>query len=114
VTAVPLLVKEETRLYPFLARDFAPGGVLHGEEVYAFVPGTLTMYAGDTLRLTLVNPEDDVHTFVLADSAFGLAPQSSTQARWVARAAGIYLFHCNVPAHQRTMWGSVVALPPPE
>lgn len=114
VTAVPLLVKEQARLYPFLARDFAPNGVLHGEEVYAFVPGTLTAYAGDTLQLTLVNAEDDVHTFVLADLAVGLAPQSTTQAQWVARAPGIYPFHCNVPAHQRTMWGTVVALAPPE
>jgi hypothetical protein len=49
VTTVPLLVKELAPTYPFLAKDFAKGGVLDGKEVYAFEPSTLTVYAGDTL-----------------------------------------------------------------
>ena len=34
VTTVPLLVREARGLYPFLAADFATGGLLEGKEVY--------------------------------------------------------------------------------
>ena len=56
VTTVPLLVKESLHLYPFLARDFAAGGVLEGKEVYAFSPSTLTVVEDDTVRFTFVRP----------------------------------------------------------
>ena len=41
VTTVPLLVKEQQGLFPFLAKDFGKGGVLQGKEVYAFSPSTI-------------------------------------------------------------------------
>ena len=76
ITAVPLLTKEMQRIYPFLAKDFAPGGVLEGKEVYAFEPSALTAYEGDTIRFTLINPEDDQHSFVLLpDLSVSLPPQ---------------------------------------
>ena len=65
ITTVPLLVKEGQTLYPFLARDFAKGGVLEGKEVYAFSPSTVTEAQGGTIHLTVINPEDAVHPFVL-------------------------------------------------
>src|SRR2546426_12538960 len=49
ITAVPLLTRELARVYPFLVRDFAAGGVLEGKEVYGFSPSTLVAYEGDTL-----------------------------------------------------------------
>jgi len=110
ITAVPLLTKELRQTYPFLERDFAPGGVLEGREVYAFVPSTVTVVAGDTVRLRFVNPEDDAHTFVLGELAVGLPGQSITQATWVARRAGVYAFTCNMAAHQPSMWGQMVVL----
>lgn len=113
VTTVPLLVKEQLRTFPFLARDFAAGGVLSGKEVYAFIPSTLVVYAGDTLRLTFVNPEDDEHSFVLRDLFVRIPGQSTTEATWIARQAGIYPFTCSVPSHLPMMWGQVVVLPPP-
>ena len=64
LTAVPLLTKELQSVYPFLSQDFAAGGVLEGKEIYAFVPDTVTVYEGDTVHFTLVNPEDDEHKFV--------------------------------------------------
>src|SRR5437667_4998995 len=67
VTTVPLLVKEARTLYPFLAADFARGGVLEGKEVYAFSPSTLTVVEGDTVHFTFVNPEDDERWFFLPD-----------------------------------------------
>lgn len=112
ITAVPLLTKELGRTYPFLARDFAAGGVLEGKEVYAFVPGTVTAVAGDTLALTLVNPEDDPHAFVLQDLAVAMPPQSTVRASYVAARAGIYPFTCSVPAHLPFMAGTLVVLAP--
>ena len=112
ITAVPLLTTEMARIYPFLARDFAPGGILEGREVYAFVPSTVTVVEGDTVRFIFVNPEDDAHTFVLGDLAVGLPGQSVTRATWVARRAGIYTFTCNIASHQPSMWGQLVVLAP--
>ncbi len=111
ITAVPLLTKELAAVYPFLKQDFAAGGVLEGKEVYAFVPSTITVREGDTLRLRLVNPEDDEHTFVLPDLFVKLPGQSVTDARWVARRPGIFNFTCVVPAHLPMMHGEIVVLP---
>ncbi len=99
VTMVPLLVRETQSVYPFLKQDFAPGGVLHGKEVYAFSPSTITVVQGDTLRLHLVNPEDDVHTFVLPDLSLALRGQSVLDTTYVARKAGIFKFVCDIPTH---------------
>ncbi len=112
ITAVPLLTKEMQAIYPFLRQDFAPGGVLDGKEVYAFVPGTVTVMAGDTLRLTLLNPEDDAHTFVMAGLALALPGQSRTDTTYVARRPGIYPFFCSLPAHAPMMHGELVVLGP--
>ena len=111
ITAVPLLTKELRRVYPFLVRDFAPGGVLAGGEVYAFEPGSITAVEGDTLALTLVNPEDDAHSFLLPGLAVGMPPQSTVTARYVAAHAGIYRYDCSVPAHLPFMYGTLVVLP---
>ena len=112
VTTVPLLVKEEQSVLPFLKQDFSPGGVLDGKEVYAFSPSTLTVVEGDTIRLTLINAEDDVHSFVLPDLAVALPPQRVTTATYVARRAGIYEFVCSVPSHLPMMHGQLVVLSP--
>ena len=110
VTTVPLLVKEEQSVLPFLKEDFARGGVLDGKEVYAFSPATLTVVEGDTVRFTLINAEDDVHSFVLPDLAVPLPPQKITTATWIARRAGIYDFVCSVPSHLPMMHGQLVVL----
>jgi plastocyanin len=113
VTTVPLLVKEEQKLFPFLAEDFAKGGVLDGKEVYAFSPSTLTVVVGDTIHFTFFNPEDDVHSFVLPDLAVPLAPQKITHATYVAKHVGIFPFVCAVQAHLPMMSGQLVVLPAP-
>jgi plastocyanin len=112
ITAVPLLTKEMQAIYPFLTQDFSQGGVLDGKEVYAFVPGTVTVMAGDTLRLTLLNPEDDAHTFVMAGLTLALPGQSRTDTTYVARRPGIYPFFCSLPAHAPMMHGELVVLAP--
>jgi plastocyanin len=113
ITTVPLLVKELATTYPFLGKDFAPGGVLEGKEVYAFEPSTLTVYAGDTLRLTFINPEDDAHSFVLPDFAVDLPGQSITHATYVAKSPGLIPFRCAIPSHLPSMVGELVVLSPP-
>jgi plastocyanin len=98
------------RIYPFLARDFAAGGVLAGKEIYAFEPGTITAVEGDTLALTLVNPEDDEHSFVLPGLAVDMPAQSTVTATYLAGRPGIYRFTCAVPAHLPYMVGTLVVL----
>jgi len=110
ITTVPLLVKEQQGTLPFLKQDFAAGGVLEGKEVYAFSPSTITVVEGDTLHLTLINPEDDVHSFVLPDLVVPLPPQATTHATYVAARTGIYPFVCAVAAHLPMMSGQLVVL----
>jgi len=111
VTTVPLLVKEAQTVYPFLRPDFAKGGVLDGKEVYGFSPSTLTVVEGDTIHFTFINPEDDLHSFVLPDLAVPLPPQHVTRATYVANRAGIFPFTCSVASHLPMMWGQLVVLP---
>lgn len=110
ITTVPLLVKEQSAVLPFLKSDFAKGGVLDGKEVYAFSPSAVTVVEGDTIHFTLINPEDDVHSFVLPDLAVPLPPQKVTTATYVAKRAGIYPFVCSVAAHLPMMWGQLIVL----
>lgn len=112
ITTVPLLVKEQAKTFPFLAKDFAAGGVLSGKEVYAFSPSTITVVAGDTLALTLLNPEDDDHAFAMSDFYVKLPPQGRVDTTYVARSPGVYDFSCTVPAHVPMMHGELVVLAP--
>ena len=111
ITAVPLLTKELIKIYPFLAADFGRGGILEGKEVYTFVPTNVTVFGGDTIRFTLINPEDEAHSFVLPGLAVTMPPQSSVNASYIARAPGVFQFECDLPAHKPTMYGELVVLP---
>ena len=111
VTTVPLLVKEQQTVLPFLKEDFAKGGVLDGKEVYGFSPSTLTVVEGDTIDFTFINPEDDVHSFVLPDFAVALPGNTATEATYVARHAGIFPIVCAVQSHLPMMSGQLVVLP---
>lgn len=108
---VPLLSKELEATYPFLREDFAPGGVLEGMEVYAFVPSSLTVVEGDTIHFTFLNPEDDPHDFVLPGLSVPIPAQSVTHATYVARSPGLFTFVCSVPGHLPAMYGQLVVLP---
>ena len=110
VTTVPLLVREQQSVFPFLAKDFAKGGVLEGKEVYAFSPSTVTVVEGDTIHFTLINPEDDDHSFVLLDLVVPLPPQQTTRVTYVAKHAGIYPIVCAVPKHLPMMSGQLIVL----
>jgi uncharacterized cupredoxin-like copper-binding protein len=110
VTTVPLLVKEQRSTFPFLAQAFAKGGTLDGKEVYAFSPSTITVVEGDTLHLTLINPEDDLHSFVLPDFSVVLPPNKTTEATYVAKQAGIFPIVCSVASHLPMMSGQLVVL----
>ncbi|HEY2825616.1 MAG TPA: cupredoxin domain-containing protein [Gemmatimonadales bacterium] len=112
VTTVPLLVTEQRRTFPFLAAAFAKGGVLDGKEVYGFSPSTLTVVEGDTLQLTLINPEDDLHSFVLPDLSVALPGNQVTHATYVARRVGVFPIVCSVASHLPMMTGELVVLAP--
>lgn len=110
ITTVPLLVREQSRDFPFLREDFAKGGVLDGKEVYGFSPSGITVVEGDTIHFTFINPEDDVHSFVLPDLSVPLPSQQITTATYVAKRAGIYPFVCSVASHLPMMSGQLTVL----
>ena len=112
ITTVPMLVKEEQSVLPFLNEDFGKGGVLDGKEVYAFSPSSITVIEGDTIHFNFINPEDDVHSFVLPDLVVPLPPQKTTTATYVAKRAGIYPFVCSIASHLPMMSGQLVVLSP--
>lgn len=112
LTTVPYLVREMTGVLPFLKEALAKGGVLEGKEVYGFVPSSVTVVEGDTLHFTFINPEDDVHAFVLPDFAVSLPGNSVTTRTYVARRAGLYRFTCAIVSHQPMMAGDLVVLSP--
>ena len=92
ITTVPLITKELVQTYSFLKSDFAKGGVLDGKEVYSFYPSSITVFEGDTLHLTFINPEDDPHSFVIKGLAVSIPGQAVTHATYVPSAAGIFDF----------------------
>ena len=112
ITTVPLLSKELQGTYPFLREDFGHSGMLAGQEIYAFVPSTITVILGDTVRFQFINPEDDAHGFVLPDFAVSLPGQAVTRATYVARRAGIFTFTCSIAAHLPSMRGQLIVLSP--
>jgi plastocyanin len=113
VTMIPLQVHEMQKIEPFLAKDFAKGGVLSGKEVYGMYPGTLIVYQGDTVHLTVVNPEDDAHTISFPDQGVTVtvAGQSTAQTTFIAKGVGAHTFMCVLPEHYPYMWGQIVVLP---
>jgi plastocyanin len=112
VTTVPLLVKEQENVLPFLKPAFAKGGVLEDKEVYAFSPSTITVVEGDTIHFALINPEDDDHSFVLPDFAIALPGGKRIDTVYVAKRAGIYPIVCAVQKHLPMMSGQLVVLSP--
>jgi len=110
VTTVPLLVREQQTVFPFLRESFAKGGVLDGREVYAFSPSTVVVVVGDTIHFTFVNPEDDPHSFVLPDFAVSLRGQTTTTATYVAKRAGIFPIVCAIQGHLPMMSGQLIVL----
>ncbi|GLV53356.1 hypothetical protein KDH_02110 [Dictyobacter sp. S3.2.2.5] len=109
---IPLLVKESATTFDFLHKDFAKGGVLGGKEVYTFSPDHITVYQGDKVDLTIVNPEDDNHTFTLRDFGvdLALAPQATTKVSFVASKVGSFTFYCNMASHMPFMSGQLIVL----
>jgi uncharacterized cupredoxin-like copper-binding protein len=65
---------------------------------------------GDTIHFTLINPEDDDHSFVLPDLVVPLPPQQTTRITYVAKRAGIYPIVCAVPSHLPMMSGQLIVL----
>lgn len=112
ITAIPELTKETQGTFPFLAKDFAPGGLLEGKEVYSFEPSAIIVYEGDTVRFTLVNPADDPHSFSLPPYVLvDMPPTSRVTASFVARSVGSFRYFCAIPSHLPFMYGWLTVLP---
>jgi hypothetical protein len=68
--------------------------------------------AGDTIHFTLVNPEDDVHRFVLPDLALTIPGGTILHRTYVTRSPGVYPMVCDMPNHLPMMSGQLVVLAP--
>ena len=81
--------------------------------MWAFSPSTLTVYAGDTVHVTVVNPGGDLHTFTISAVGFSIKvpPLTERQGSFVVPNVGLYKFFCAIPEHTRYMWGNLVVLP---
>jgi len=113
VTTVPLLVHEQTGLFDYLGQDFGKKGMLADKEVWGFSPSTLTVYEGDTVHVTVVNPSGDDHTFTLPSIGFDLfvKAQTSASASFVVPKRGPFAFVCTIAEHSPYMSGELVVLP---
>jgi plastocyanin len=113
ITMVPLLTNEMQGTFDYLQQDFAPGGVLDGQEVYGFDPSTMIVYAGDTLDLTLINPSNDPHTFTVPELGVNIpvAAQSQVTGKFPVGQPGLFNYLCIVPEHIKHMRGQIVVLP---
>ena len=96
-----------------MKQDFSRQGILAGKEVWGFSPNSFTVYAGDTVRLTLVNPSGDDHTFTLPSVGFNLVVKalSVVHGSFVAPKVGPYAFICTFAEHAPYMSGQLVVLP---
>jgi len=113
VTAVPFLVHEMKGMLQYLNEDFSSNGILNGKEVYGFYPSHLVVYEGDTVNLTLVNPEDDEHTFTIRELEINyiMKGKSLGKISFVASKAGTFSYACEEEEHMPYMWGQLVVLP---
>lgn len=73
------------------------------EEMHVFMPGSLVVNRGDTVRLTIVNMDEHRHGFripalgVQTDNAFDIAPLDEVELSFVADRVGVFVWECNVP-----------------
>jgi len=113
ITAVPLWVHEEEGTFDYLRQDFGKKGVLAGKEVWGWSPSSITIFEGDTVNVTVVNPSSDDHTFTVPELAYNLAVKALSTAKgtFLAKRAGLFSFVCVVAEHIPYMWGQVVVLP---
>jgi plastocyanin len=113
ITTVPLLVHEQTGTFDYLGKDFGKKGILRDKEVWAFSPSSLTVYEGDTVRITVVNPSGDDHTFTLSSVGFDLyvKAQSKASGSFVVPKTGPFTFVCTIAEHSPYMSGQLVVLP---
>jgi plastocyanin len=113
VTAVPMLVHEQRGIFDYLQKDFAKGGLLQNGEVWAFSPNSLTVYEGDTVHVTVVNPGGDAHTFTISEMNFNInvPAMSQVEGSFVVPKPGLFKFFCAIAEHSPYMWGSLVVLP---
>lgn len=113
VSIVPLVVHEQQSYEDYLAKDFAPGGVLDGKEIYGYYPSTLVVYKGDTVNINWVNPTDDPHINVIPEFQVSVTQngESTAHSSFVASKVGTFTFLCAEAEHSPYMWGQIVVLP---
>ena len=113
IAAVPLLVHEESTTFDWLKPAFAKKGLLDGKEVWGFSLSHITVYQGDNVDVTIVNPGDDPHTFTISDLGVNTAIKGNGQAHtsFIAEKVGTFRYYCTIAEHYPYMSGEITVLP---
>jgi len=113
IAAVPLLVHEEQATFDWLKPAFAKKGLLADKEVWGFSLSHITVYQGDNVDVTIVNPGDDPHTFTISELAVNTPIKGNGQAHtsFIAEKVGTFRFYCTIPEHYPYMSGEITVLP---
>ncbi len=111
--AVPLLVHEQQPTFDWLKRGFAKNGLLDGKEVWGWSTSHITVYAGDVVDVSILNPGDDPHTFTISELGVNTAIKGNSRAHtsFVAQKTGSFMYFCSIPEHYPYMSGEITVLP---
>lgn len=80
-----------------ISREF----VVEGKE-YSFSPSSVSVNAGERVRVTFKNTGGAVHNFVIQDLGVGtrtISPGQTDTVEFTAPSSGTYTFICSVPGH---------------
>jgi len=113
IAAVPFLVHEQSATFDWLGAAFKKGGLLDGKEVWGFSIDHITVYAGDNVDVSILNPGDDPHTFTITELGVNQAIKGngSSHTSFIAEKVGTYRFFCSIPEHSPYMSGEITVLP---
>ena len=113
IAAIPQLVHEQGATFDWLGAAFKKGGLLDGKEVWGFSIDHITVYQGDNVAVSILNPGDDPHTFTITELGVNQAIKGNGTAHtsFLAEKVGTFRFFCSIPEHSPYMSGEITVLP---
>lgn len=113
LVAVPFLVHEQSATFDWLGAAFKKSGLLDGKEVWGFSIDHITVYQGDNVDVSILNPGDDPHTFTITELGVNQAIKGndSSHTSFIAEKVGTFRFFCSIPEHAPYMSGQITVLP---
>ncbi len=81
---------------------------------FDFEPASLTVRAGQTVRVLLDNPDSIPHAFDIPEIGVGVTvlPGASIEIELVAAEPGTYIYFCGIPGHREAGMEGVLVVEP--